>query len=81
MRTRIYFGQFWLCSVFHIVLAFALFEFLWSFELSTAGQSNTSDGSDKDKTSITIGFLTSFKSGVGKIIAGAIPLAIEYVNK
>lgn len=33
------------------------------------------------KENITIGFLTSFREGVGKIISGAIPLAVEFVNK
>lgn len=33
------------------------------------------------KEKVTIGFLTSFREGAGKTIAGAIPLAVEYVNK
>lgn len=39
----------------------------------------TSTGNTKEN--ITIGFLTSFREGVGKIISGAIPLAVEFVNK
>ena len=34
-----------------------------------------------EKPNITIGFLSSFKYGIGKVIAGAIPLAVEDVNK
>jgi hypothetical protein len=38
---------------------------------------------DNDKPVITIGFLSSFKYGLtlGKLIAGAIPLAVEDVNR
>ena len=32
------------------------------------------------KENITIGFLTAFKDGGGKTVAGAVPLAIDFVN-
>ena len=85
MRARLCFQQSSHCSVFGLAVSFALFGLLWSFGLNTAGHTaskvDTGSVPNEPKTSITIGFLTSFKSGVGKIIAGAIPLAIEYVNK
>ena len=36
---------------------------------------------EPSEKNITIGFMTSFREGVGKIISGAIPLAVEFVNK
>ena len=39
------------------------------------------DHKDFEKPNITIGFLSSFKYGIGKVIAGAIPLAVEDVNR
>lgn len=36
---------------------------------------------NQSKPNITIGFLSSFRYGMGKLIAGAIPLAVEEVNR
>ncbi len=58
--------------------------FGWSLALDCINTNRLNESKEvNEKKTITIGFLGSFKYGLtlGKLIAGAIPLAVDEVNK
>lgn len=49
--------------------------------LDSCNVSTATDVQGLDPTTLRIGFLSSFRHGLGKQIAGAIPIAVKHINQ